>query len=149
MSPIHTNNINLHTTSSEGESKNTTMSISDVADLYDVSTRTIRYYEEIGLLHPSRTTSGQRIFSKKEKTRLKLIFKGKKYGFQLDEIKEMIELFDRDPTGKKQLARTIEYGQEKINEVTERIDELITIRSEMESLLHDFNSKIQELESDH
>ena len=125
------------------------ISISDVAKLYDVSTCTIRYYEEIGLLHPSRTSSGQRVFSRKETTRLKLIFKGKKYGFQLDEIKEMIELFDRDPTGKKQLARTVEYGQEKINEVTERIDELMMIRSEMETLLREYTMKLQELESDY
>lgn len=125
------------------------LSISDVAKLYDVSTRTIRYYEEVGLLHPSRTASGQRTFSRKETTRLKLIFKGKKYGFQLYEIKEMIELFDRDPTGKKQLARTVEYGQEKINEVTERIDELMMIRSEMETLLREYNVKLHELESDH
>lgn len=149
MSPNNNNTIDLEPASLAEESSDLSMSISDVAKLYEVSTRTIRYYEEIGLLHPSRTTSGQRFFSKKEKTRLKLIFKGKKYGFQLDEIKEMIELFDRDPTGKKQLARTIEYGQEKINEVTERIDELTTIRAEMEILLHDFHSKLTELESDH
>lgn len=149
MSSINNENINVESTSSNEESTELSMSISDVAKLYDVSTRTIRYYEEIGLLHPSRTASGQRLFSRKEKIRLKLIFKGKKYGFQLDEIKEMIELFDRDPTGKKQLARTVEYGQEKINEITERIDELIIIRSEMESLLDDYNLKLQEWESDH
>ncbi len=131
------------------DSTELSISISDIAKLYDVSTRTIRYYEEIGLLHPFRTASGQRVFSKKETTRLKLIFKGKKYGFQLDEIKEMIELFDRDPTGKKQLARTVEYGQEKINEVTERIDELMIIRSEMDTLLREYNVKLHELESDH
>jgi DNA-binding transcriptional MerR regulator len=110
--------------------------------MFDISTRTIRYYEELGLLHPKRSEGGQRIFSKREKTRLRLIFRGKKYGFSLDEIREMIELFDVDPSGKKQLRRTIEYGREKIEEVTERIDELAAIRGEMERMLEDFEERL-------
>ncbi len=119
-----------------------TFSISELAGMFDISTRTIRYYEELGLLHPKRSEGGQRIFSKREKTRLRLIFRGKKYGFSLDEIREMIELFDVDPSGKKQLRRTIEYGREKIEEVTERIDELAAIRGEMERMLEDFEERL-------
>lgn len=123
-----------------------TYSISELAKQFGITTRTIRYYEELGLLHPKRTEGGQRIFSKREKTRLRLIFRGKKYGFSLDEIREMIGLFDVDPTGKKQLSRTIEYGKEKIEEVTERINELVTIRKEMEKMLADFEDRLNETE---
>jgi DNA-binding transcriptional MerR regulator len=126
--------------------ENETYSISELAKLFGITTRTIRYYEELGLLHPKRTEGGQRIFSKREKTRLRLIFRGKKYGFSLDEIREMIGLFDVDPTGKKQLSRTIEYGKEKIEEVTERINELVTIRKEMEKMLADFEDRLNETE---
>lgn len=112
-----------------------TYSISELAKQFNISTRTIRYYEEIGLLAPKRRENGRRIFSKREKIRLQLIFRGKKYGFQLDEIREMLELFQIDRTGKKQLKRTIEYGEEKIMEVNERIAELEEIRGEMEQLL--------------
>ncbi|MUV38932.1 HTH-type transcriptional regulator HmrR [Lentibacillus sp. JNUCC-1] len=118
------------------------MSIREVATHYDVTTRTIRYYEELGMLAPERTNNGQRLFGKKEHIQLKLILRGKKYGFKLDEIKEMIELFDRDRTGRKQLERTIEYGTEKVAEVTERIEELTQIRSEMETLLADFQDRL-------
>src|SRR5699024_1918860 len=107
---------------------NETYSISELAKQFGITTRTIRYYEELGLLHPKRSEGGQRIFSRREITRLRLIFRGKKYGFSLEEIREMIQLFDVDPTGKKQLLRTIEYGKERIEEVTERIDELVRIR---------------------
>src|SRR5690625_2622954 len=124
-----------------------TYSISELAKAFNITTRTIRYYEELGLLHPKRTEGGQQIFSKREKTRLRLIFRGKKYGFDLDEIREMIQLFDVDPSGKKQLHRTIEYGKEKIGEVTERIDELVVIRREMERLLEDFEAKLTTLEN--
>lgn len=123
-----------------------TYSIAELAEEFGITTRAIRYYEELGLLKPERTEAGQRIFSSKERGRLKLIFRGKRYGFQLDEIREMIQLFDLDRTGRKQLERTIEYGKGKIEEVTERIEELLRIRSEMEQLLEEFQTKLNELE---
>ncbi|WP_425509064.1 MerR family transcriptional regulator [Virgibacillus doumboii] len=119
--------------------------MSEIASHFNVSNRTIRYYEEIGLLKPERTKGGQRQYSKKEFTQLQLIFRGKKYGFQLDEIKEMILLFDKDPTGKEQLKRTIEYGEIKIQEVSDRIDELIGMRREMEQLVDDFKQNLGEM----
>lgn len=123
-----------------------TYSISELAKQFNISTRTIRYYEEIGLLAPKRRDNGRRIFSKREKIRLQLIFRGKKYGFQLEEIREMLELFQIDRTGRKQLKRTIEYGEKKIMEVNERMAELEEIRGEMEQLLVMFRKKLKELE---
>ncbi len=52
-------------------------------------------------------------FQKKELAKLKLIFRGKRYGFSLEEIKEMVLLFDFDRTGIQQLERTVEYGEQK------------------------------------
>lgn|SRR5690554_111849 len=123
-----------------------TYSIAELAQEFETTTRAIRYYEELGLLEPKRTEGGRRIFTNKERTRLKLIFRGKKYGFQLDEIREMIQLFDLDRTGKKQFERTIEYGEDKIKEVSERIEELTQIREEMVHLLQEFQKKLNELE---
>ncbi|MDC3411896.1 MerR family transcriptional regulator [Terrihalobacillus insolitus] len=125
-----------------------TYSISELASHFGITTRTIRYYEEIGLLKPMRSDTGQRIFSKKERIRLQLVFRGKKYGFSLDEIREMIQLFDRDPSGKKQLKKTIEYGQKKVGEVSDKIDDLMMLRTEMESLIADFQTKLTKLEGE-
>ncbi|WP_404454526.1 MerR family DNA-binding transcriptional regulator [Virgibacillus necropolis] len=125
-----------------------TYSISELATYFGITTRAIRYYEEIGLLHPPRSEGGQRIFSKRERIRLELVFRGKKYGFRLEEIREMIQLFDLDPSGKKQLQKTIEYGQGKIEEVSSRIDDLTLLRTEMENLIVDFQTKLNKLESD-
>jgi DNA-binding transcriptional MerR regulator len=116
--------------------------ISKLAAEFKVSTRTIRYYEELGLLIPKRSETGRRIFSKKDYTRLKLIFRGKRYGFQLEEIKEMIELFDKDRSGVKQLEKTISYGKEKIKEVNARIEELTLMKEEMEKLLLEFEKRL-------
>lgn len=116
--------------------------ISQLAKEFDISTRTVRYYEELGLLEPSRSEGNQRLFSKREYARLKLISRGKRYGFQLDEIKEMVTLFDKDRTGSKQLERTIEYGSQKIAEVEKRILELTELKEEMEELLTDFQKRL-------
>ena len=121
-------------------------SISDMADMFNVSTRTIRYYEEIGLLKPERNQNGYRIYGKKEKIQLQLIFRGKKYGFALDEIKDMILRFDEDPTGREQVKKTIEYGERKVQEVTQSIEELMSLKNEMEKFLGEFKKMLADLE---
>lgn len=116
--------------------------ISEVAEEFGVTTRTIRYYEEIGLLKPIRTESNRRFYKSADLAKLKLIMRGKQYGFHLDEIKEMVLLFDKDRTGKKQLERTIEYGKQRINEIENKILELQEMKEEMEKLLQLFSEKL-------
>jgi len=73
-----------------------TYSISDLAKEFDVTNRTIRYYEDEGMLTPTR--EGQtRVFANRDRTRLKLILRGKRLGFSLSEIREIIGLFDDEP----------------------------------------------------
>ncbi|WP_342538940.1 MerR family DNA-binding transcriptional regulator [Sporosarcina sp. FSL K6-1540] len=122
--------------------------ITEVAQAYDVSTRTIRYYEELGLLKPDRTAGNRRIYPKAEVVKLRLILRGKRYGFTLDEIKEMILLFDKDRTGIKQLERTIDFGNEKIGQVETKIQELTEMKMEMEQLLVQFTEKLTNLKGD-
>jgi DNA-binding transcriptional MerR regulator len=119
-------------------------SISDLAEEFGVTTRTIRYYEELGLLNPERSEGGRRLYSSSDLARLKLVLRGKRFGFSLEEIREMVLLFDEDRTGEKQLKRTIEYGEEKLAEVNERICELVEIREEIERLMKDFKRRLME-----
>lgn len=116
--------------------------ITEVAESFGVSTRTIRYYEEIGLLEPVRTEGNRRLYSNAELAKLKLIFRGKRYGFSLDDIKEMVLLFDKDRTGHKQLEVTIEYGKHRIGEIDRKIRELQEMKAEMEELLKEFTEKM-------
>ncbi|MTD31869.1 MerR family transcriptional regulator [Planomicrobium sp. YIM 101495] len=90
--------------------------IKEVADAFGMTTRTIRYYEELGMLKPQRTEANRRMYAPAEVAKLKLIDRGKRYGFSLEEIKEMVLLFDVDRSGEKQLERTIEYGEKQIRE---------------------------------
>lgn len=94
------------------------------------------------MLVPDRSEHNQRIYSNAELAKLKLIFRGKRYGFSLDEIKEMVLLFDKDRSGRKQLERTVEYGKRRIGEIDEKIRELQEMKAEMEELLVEFTNRL-------
>ena len=88
------------------EKEQTTYSISELAKEFDITTRSIRFYEDQGLLTPQR--QGQtRIYSKRDRVRLKLILRGKRFGFSLEDIRQLLGMYDRDPGQQAaQLART-------------------------------------------
>lgn len=81
---------------------NNTYTISELAAEFGVTTRTIRYYEDQGLLNPRREGLN-RIFSHRDRVRLKLALRGKRLGFTLAEIRELFELYDIARDEKKQL----------------------------------------------
>lgn len=122
--------------------------IQEVAKQFNVSTRTIRYYEELGLLSPHRSSTNQRTFSKKEMAKLKLIFRGKRYGFSLEEIKEMVLFFDFDRSGIQQLERTVAYGNQKIQEIESKIAELTQMKNELQQLHGMFSEKLLTLKGE-
>lgn len=75
---------------------NSTYTITQLAQEFDVTTRTIRFYEDQGLLNPSR--NGQtRVYSPRDRVRLKLVLRGKRLGFALSEIREMLDMYDTEP----------------------------------------------------
>ena len=71
-------------------------SIAELAREFDITTRAIRYYEDQGLLAPARRGQA-RIYAQRDRTRLKLILRGKRLGFSLAEVAEIIELYDNQP----------------------------------------------------
>jgi DNA-binding transcriptional MerR regulator len=105
--------------------------ISQVADELDISTRTIRFYEEKGLIQPRRTTGNQRVYTPRNKARLKLIIRGKRFGFSLDEIAEMIGMADADPNEREQIEKSLRYGDAKLKEIRERKKELTLLEQDI------------------
>jgi DNA-binding transcriptional MerR regulator len=79
-----------------------TFSISELAREFEVTTRTIRHYEQQGLLSPKRVGTS-RIFSARDRVRLKLALRGKRLGFSLSDIRELFELYDLAHDERKQL----------------------------------------------
>jgi DNA-binding transcriptional MerR regulator len=87
-------------------------SISDLAEEFGVTTRTIRFYEEKGLLAPVR--EGQRrIYSAADRTRLRLILRGKRLGFSLDESAEIIRMYGSPGSNRRQLETLLERIRER------------------------------------
>ncbi|MGZ9815590.1 MerR family transcriptional regulator [Peribacillus simplex] len=119
--------------------------ISELAKEFGLTTRTLRYYEELGMLRPKRTETGKRVYGKKEYAQLKIIMRGKKYGFSLVEIKDIVLLFDKDRTGIKQLEKTIETAGQKLNEINERIKELDGLKQDFELVIKGFTETLHDL----
>lgn len=89
-----------------------TYSISDLAGEFDVTTRTIRFYEEKGLLKPRREGT-RRIYGPADRTRLRLILRGKRLGLSLDESAEIIGLYGSPGNNRRQLELLIRKIQER------------------------------------
>ena len=96
----------------------TTYTISDLAQEFDLTTRAIRFYEDMGLLEPERSGPGgrNRVYSSRDRTRLKLTLRAKRLGLSLTEAKELIDMYDspRDtgPQLKKFLVVLAEHRQQ-------------------------------------
>ena len=86
-----------------------TMTIRQMCDMFDVTARTLRFYESKELLSPIR--EGQkRLFTKRERARLKLILRAKRFGFSLEESRQLLDLYDVGDKGQTQLPRVYEQA---------------------------------------
>ena len=98
--------------SSKSEHAERNYLIRELAKEFNVTTRTLRFYEEKGLLKPSRI-GATRVYSAADRTRLKLILRGKRLGLSLDESAEIILMYDPVGTNSKQILTLIDAIQEK------------------------------------
>ena len=96
----------------ENKLKPLIFTITDLAKEFSVTTRAIRFYEDQGLLNPQRE-GRKRIYSSRDRTRLKLILRGKRLGFSLSETRELFELFDSPLGEEKQLRQFIRILSER------------------------------------
>ncbi len=100
----------------------TEFTIGDLAREFDLTTRTIRYYEDKDLLQPERRGQ-QRIYSRSDRTRLKLILRAKRLGWTLDETFEVIQLYDAPDGEKRQLELMVsKIGNSRKNLLDQRDD---------------------------
>ncbi len=112
-------------------------SITELAKDYDITSRTIRHYEDIGLLCPTRKGT-QRIFNSRDHVRLGLILRGKRIGFSLTEIKEIINMYDL-PEGEKGQTSFL------INKVQERREMLLMRQEDIQKMLSELDKIEQHL----
>jgi DNA-binding transcriptional MerR regulator len=99
------------------------MTIRQMCDAYTVTPRTLRFYEAKELLFPIR--EGQRrLFTKRDRARLKLILQGKRFGFSLEDIRQLLDLYDMGDAQFTQLNRTYAVAQQRLEDMIAQRDEL-------------------------
>lgn len=99
------------------------MTIREMCEMFDVTPRTLRFYEAKELLFPIR--EGQkRLFTKRDRGRLKLILRGKRFGFSLEDIRQLLNLYDTDDQQSTQLRRTYDMAIERLSDMEKQRDEL-------------------------
>ncbi|MFQ6370268.1 MerR family transcriptional regulator [Shewanella sp. YIC-542] len=126
----------------------TTYSISDLSREFDITTRSIRFYEDQGLLKPKRR--GQtRIYSLKDKVRLKLILRGKRLGFSLAETRRLFELYDADKSSRAQLNTMLALIEEKKTSLQQQMDDIKVVLMELNSAEVQCHQALEEMAQEH
>ncbi|WP_227267512.1 MerR family transcriptional regulator [Roseobacter weihaiensis] len=99
------------------------MTIRQMCDTFEVTPRTLRFYESKELLFPIR--EGQkRLFTRRDRARLKLILRGKRFGFSLEEIRQLLDLYDMGDQQQTQLSRAVEIAKDRLADLIDQRDEL-------------------------
>lgn len=112
-----------------------TLTIGEMCAVFDVTPRTLRFYESKELLAPIRLGT-RRLFTRRDRARLKLIQRGKRFGFQLEEIRQLLDLYDADDSQHEQLRRTYAIAQERLADLERQ-------RSELDEAIDDLREQLK------
>lgn len=110
------------------------MTIREMCDAFEVTPRTLRFYEAKELLFPVR--EGQkRLFTKRDRARLKLILRGKRFGFSLEEIRQLLDLYHMGDQQQTQIARAYDIARERLADMESQRAELDTAIDDLKEQL--------------
>jgi DNA-binding transcriptional MerR regulator len=115
---------------SEADERHRTWSIAEVADEFGVTHRTVRHYEELGLISPERRGTA-RVYHRRDRTRLSLILRGKRLGFPLEEIRTIIDLYDVPRGRRSQLEYVLGQIDDRRADLEQRRRDLDAALSEL------------------
>ena len=124
-----------------------TYSIGELSKEFDITPRSIRFYEEQGLLSPER--HGQsRIYSKKDRVRLKLVLRGKRLGFSLAETKTLFDLYDTNQNSKEQLEEMLRMTRDKREVLMQQMDDIKNLMVELNDVEQRCKEELSEITKD-
>ncbi|MCO6383613.1 MAG: MerR family DNA-binding transcriptional regulator [Vannielia sp.] len=108
------------------------LTIREMCDAYEVTARTLRFYEAKELLFPVR--EGQkRLFTRRDQARLKLILRGKRFGFSLEDIRQILDLYDMEGGELRQLQVSVQMAEQRVAEMEAQRNELATAIDELKT----------------
>lgn len=120
------------------------MTIAELARAMEVTPRTIRFYEAEGMISPERRGT-QRIFHSRDQVRLKLILRGKRLGFTLAEIRDIIDLYDAAPGERGQLDFFLEKISERRDDLEQKRRDIAVTLKELEQVERKCRERLEEL----
>lgn len=100
-----------------------TYSIAELAEEFDVTARAIRFYEDMGLLEPARA-GARRVYSQRDRTRLKLTLRGKRLGLALSEIKQLVDMYDSPADNAAQLNAFLRVLGEHRSQLEQQLEDI-------------------------
>lgn len=109
------------------------LSLSEMCEAFEVTPRTLRYYEYIELLVPEKQ-GRKRFYGGPEKARLRLIKRGRRFGFTLEEIRQWLEMYDRENQNQVQIETWLEMSTRQIKELEDRKSEIQAAIDDMKRL---------------
>jgi DNA-binding transcriptional MerR regulator len=122
------------------------MTIREMCDAFEVTPRTLRFYEAKELLSPVREGT-KRLFTRRDRARLTLILRGKRFGFSLEDIRQTLDLYDRDGSDAAQRQRACEIARDRLAVMEAQRAELDVAIAELKAELA--ASAVREIRSDH
>ncbi len=111
-----------------------TMTIREMCSAFEVTPRTLRFYESKELLFPIRLGQ-KRLFTRRDRARLKLILRGKRFGFSLEEIRQLLDLYYVGDQQTTQLTRTLDIARDRLNDMERQ-------RTELDAAIDDLQSQM-------
>ena len=112
------------------------LTIRQMCDAYLVTPRTLRFYEAKELISPVRAGS-KRLYTKTDRARLQLILRGKRFGFSLEDIRQLLDMYNRNGSNEAQLLRTWQLGRDRLAQMKAQRAELDEAIAELETQLHE------------
>jgi DNA-binding transcriptional MerR regulator len=116
------------------------MTISEMCQAFEVTPRTLRFYEAKELLRPIRIGT-RRFFTRRDRARLSLVLRGKRFGFSLEDIRQTLDLYDRDGANAAQRSRAFELAVARLAEMEAQRAELDLAIAELKAELDDAKAK--------
>jgi DNA-binding transcriptional MerR regulator len=118
--------------------------IQEVADSLGITPRTLRFYEDRGLIEPRRVGNA-RIYTKRETARMQLILRGKRLGFSLRDIQEFLDLYDADPQHLEQMRALASRCRERMEELEAQRDALDQTLAELAAIEREALERVEKV----
>jgi len=129
--------------STMAEDANDTFTITELAEEFSITSRSIRFYEDKGLVHPQRNGTA-RVYNRRDRGRLILILRGKRLGFSLAEIQEMLDLYDHSDDRVEQLKTMLRRSRERLDALAQQRRDIDNTTAELQDACRQIEATLAE-----